>query len=327
VVAVLLHRRRGLWPLPAHSSLLLFAPVAILFAGSAGLIIFRLLLRRLRRLENLASRVAAGDLTARVDDLGDDEIGRLGSRLNRMTEALAQARERLETVDSQRRRLLADISHELATPLTSIRGYTETLLDPDVPTDGDERETFLRYVLAEAERMDLLIQDLFELTRLEAGTGALQREVLDWGLLCRHTLQRYEDRFRKAGLTLRWRGESIEVPVLADGRRLEQVLENLLTNALRYVPAPGTVEVSLIPARGHDGPCLEVADDGPGIPPAELPRIFDRFYRSQEVRGSRGTGLGLAIVQEVVSRHGGSVQALPREPRGVRFLIRLPAGP
>jgi len=139
------------WPV------LLFLPIAMLLAGAAGLVLFRLLTRRIRRLERLASRVAEGDLEARVDDDGADELGRLAAGLNAMTEGLATAREKLETGDRQRRRLMADISHELGTPLTSIRGYAETLLDPEVPVSSEERKQYLRQILDESRRMDLLI--------------------------------------------------------------------------------------------------------------------------------------------------------------------------
>ena len=161
-----------------------------------------------------------------------------------MTERLAEVREELRRADEQRSRLLADITHELSTPLTSIRGYVETLLDPAVPTSPEERAGYLRDVLEEALRLDLLIHDLFDLVRLEAGASALAPVRLDWAALCRNTTRRFEPRFREAGLTLRWEREPGEAWVRADGRRMEQVVENLLVNALRYVPAGGTVALS-----------------------------------------------------------------------------------
>jgi signal transduction histidine kinase len=304
---------------------LLFLPLAFLVAGGAGLVLFRLFLRRLRDLERLAARVEAGDLAARVNDPGPDEIGRLGARLNHMTEGLARARDQLDAADQQRRRLLADISHELATPLTSIRGYAETLLDPAVPTSAEERIAYLRNVMEESERMALLIQDLFELTRLEADPAALQRELLDWAELCRNTLDRFADRFEKAGLQLDWRAPEEAAWIEADGRRLEQVLENLLANALRYVPAGGKVRLALsVPATAPQTLQLEILDDGPGIPADELSQIFERFYRASAARGKPGTGLGLAIVQEIVRQHGGQILVENRQPHGTRFRIVLP---
>ena len=315
------------WSLPEARSLLLFLPFAVLASGGAGLFMVRMLVRRLRVLELLAARVTEGDLGARVVDSRSDEIGRLGERFNRMTERLATARAQLEDNDQQRRRLLADITHELATPLTSIRGYVETLLDPAVPTTPEERAAYLKDVLEEANRLDLLTGDLFDFVRLESGATPLSVQRLDWMALCRNTTRRFEPRFREAGLGLEWKGAPDDAWIRADGRRMEQVVENLLVNALKYVPAGGTVEVSLerIASPTGDRFRLALGDDGPGIAPEDLPRIFDRFYRADAVRSSSGSGLGLAIVQEIVRKHGGEVRAEARVPRGMKFIIEVPA--
>jgi signal transduction histidine kinase len=286
---------------------------------------FRVLLRRIRALEELATRVTQGDLTARVAEPGLDEIGRLGSKLNFMTERLADARRSIEESDRQRRQLLADISHELATPLTSIRGYAETLLNPEISVSSDERSAYLRNVLGESERMDLLIADLLELTRLEAGAIPLNAERLDWTALCRNTMTRFETQYRDAGLALRWEGPEEESWISADGRRMEQVIENLLVNALRYVPEGGRVTLSLQLAASGPSYKLVVADDGPGLPEEHLPHIFDRFYRADAARSSGGSGLGLAIVREIVHRHGGSIRAEGREPTGLSIIVEMPA--
>lgn len=299
-------------------------PLAILVAGAAGLLLFRASVKRLGALEMLASRVAAGDYDARVSDPGVDEIGRLADRLNRMTEQLAAQRASVEDNDRQRRQLLADISHELGTPLTTVRGYAETLLNPAVHVSDEERVTYLKDILEEANRLDVLIQELFELTRLEAGAVPLVRERLDWDALCRNLAARLEPRFRDAGIALAWAGPPREAPVWADGRRLEQVLANLLVNALRYVPAGGSVTLALDEVDG-DRFRLSVSDDGPGVPAEALPHLFDRFYRADAARAEPGTGLGLAIVQEIVRQHDGSVRAENCEPRGARFIVELPA--
>jgi signal transduction histidine kinase len=303
-------------------SLLLFLPLAVLVAGSAGLVLFRTQVKRLRALEALAERVAEGDWDARVVDAGRDEMGRLGAGLNRMTEALAAARRREQQDDRRRRQLLADISHELATPLTSIRGYAETLLNREVVVSAEERTAYLRHILQESERLGLLTRDLFELARFEAGASPLQRVDLDWGELCRHTVERFRPRFEANRLALEWRGPSTAAWVSADGHRMEQVLENLLANALRYVPAGGQVTVALEAAADHWR--LRVEDDGPGIPPHDLPHVFERFYRADQARALPGSGLGLAIVREIVERHGGRVDAQARAPYGLVVSVELP---
>jgi len=311
---------------------LLFVPVAVIASAIAGLVIVRLLVRRLRSLETLAARVAEGDLSARIADASGDEIGRLAEQLNRMTDRLAEARTNLEESDRQRRQLFADITHELATPLTSIRGYAETMLDPEVSVSGNERARYLRGVLEESNRLDHLIRDLFELTRLEAGASPLAKERLDWAALCQHTTERFERRFREAGLSLVWDGTADGAWIEADGRRMEQVLENLLINALRYVPAGGQVEVSLTQASEHGNRFrLTVVDDGPGLTAEELSLVFERFYRgaassgSGVVRDAGGSGLGLAIVREIVERHGGTVRAEGRAPHGLAIVVEIPA--
>jgi two-component system sensor histidine kinase BaeS len=323
-LAVLGPARTSLWSLPESRGLLLFLPVAVLAAGSAGLIMVRILARRLRALEQVAGRVIAGDLAARVEERSADDVGRLEERFNEMTTKLATARLQLEQTDEQRRRLFGDISHELATPLTSIRGYVETLLDPRIETTAEERATYLADVLDEAKRLDLLITDLLELTRLEADARPIKRVRLDWAALCRNAARRLTPRFDEAKLRLEWNDALPEAWVEADGRRLEQVVDNLLLNALRYVPAGGTVWLAL--TRAADAHYrLTVADDGPGIAAEDLPRVFERFYRAESVRSHGGTGLGLAIVSEIVRQHGGEARAEQRKPQGAAFVVELPA--
>src|SRR5206468_3128910 len=169
----------------------------------------------------------------------------------------------------------------------------------------EERTQYVRGLLDESRRMDLLIRDLFELARLEAG-APLSRVRLDWAALCRNTIERFDPRFRRAGLSLSWNQSAHEAWIEADGHRMEQVLENLLVNALRYVPEGGAVQVELSPESGERFG-LTVRDNGPGIPAEELPLVFKRFYRGAGSSGGTvtdqgGSGLGLAIVREIVER-------------------------
>lgn len=316
------------WGLPAHRRLprlLLFLPIALLIAGVAGAFMFRSVVRRVRRLETFAALVAEGNLDARIEDPGGDELGRLGERLNSMAARLRQARIQEAEADLQRRRLFADITHELATPLTSIRGYTETLLNANPALDAAEQEKALQNVFEDAARMDRLLQDLLELTRLEAGAIELSVESLNWTALCHNTMTRLQPRFAEAGLTVHWDGPVEENWIDADGRRMEQVAENLLTNALRYVPRGGSVRLSLRASPADPAMWrLSVEDDGPGFPEEDLPRVFQRFYRGRATSSTPGTGLGLAIVQEIVSRHGGQVRALNRPQGGAILEVDLP---
>jgi two-component system sensor histidine kinase BaeS len=304
----------------------LFVPIAVLAAGLAGLLMVRVVVRRLRALDRFAERVTQGELTARVETTGADEIGRLEQRLNRMTDALASARDAVATTDRQRRELVANITHELATPLTTIRGSVETLLDPRMATTAEERTSYLTDVLDESKRLELLIADLLDLARLEAGAQPLRPVRLDWVALCRNTVRRLEPRFRDAGLALAWDPGVEEAWIVADGRRMEQVADNLLVNALRHVPAPGTVRVGIVRAPGEPPRYrLTVQDDGPGVPANEIAHIFDRFYRSSLAREAAGSGLGLAIVREIVDQHRGRWSAEAVAPHGVAFRVEIPA--
>jgi len=310
----------------------LILPTAILASLIVAFLAVRLLVGRLRAMESLAARVAEGDLSMRIGDPRGDEIGRLAAQLDRMAERLATARGTLEAHEQQRRQLFADITHELATPLTSIRGNAETLLDPKVPLSDDDRTRYVRGVLEESRRLDRMIRDLFELARLEAGAAPLVREPLDWVALCRNTLERFRPRFESAGLGLVWRDEAGGAWIDADGHRIEQVLENLLVNALRYVPANGTVTVTLGRDPDTGRPRLTVADDGPGLPDAERAHVFERFYRAgagargaDTAREQGGSGLGLAIVREIVQRHGGVALAEANAPHGLAIVVELPA--
>jgi len=320
VVALGPRHRLRLWPQTLH--VLLALPVSLLLSGVGGFIIFRLLLRRIGRLEAHSRRVSDGDLDARISDPGADEIGRLGSSLNEMTARLKAARDSLDASDRQRRQLFADITHELATPLTSIRGFAETLGNPEVEVSAEEQGRYLLHVQEEADRMASLLDELLELTRLEAGAVEFERERVDLAALCRNTLERFEARARAAEMEFRGVGLERELWLLADGRRLERVVDNFLGNAIRYAGGAGVITLRLVEANGSV--VLSVEDEGPGFPADALTQVFDRFYRGDAARMRGGTGLGLAIVKEIVRRHGGEVGAENLDAGGARVWARLP---
>ena len=324
------------WPEGIPRPSLLFVPIAAVLSGAAAYFLFRSLSRRLHRLEEHAERVAAGDLDARVPGLGGDEVGRLAESLNRMTDRLAEARRKVAEAEEQRRRFLADAAHELSTPLTTIRGNTETLLDPEVPLAAADRQISLQDILAEAQRMDLLVRDLLDLARLESGASEPASELVDLAGLARECVRRFTAAYREAGLTLSGPGNGLDVSaeagcVVVRGvpRRLEQILDNLLLNGLRYVPRGGSVRVAV--DRTGDEIHLIIEDDGPGFTAKDLPRIFDRFYRADRSRSPReapqagGTGLGLAIAREIVRRQGGRITAHNRAGGGACVTVVLPS--
>jgi two-component system sensor histidine kinase BaeS len=170
--------------------------------------------------------------------------------------------------------------------------------------------------------MGLLIDDLLDLARLEGGGAELVMESLDLAALVRNSVERQRPRFKAENLSIEFHGMGDELLVEADGRRLEQVVDNQLANALRHVPAGGTVDVQ-VEVAGQSA-ALEVRDDGPGFSDEALPHVFERFYRGEASRTIPGSGLGLAIVREIVVRHGGTIEAANRAAGGAKLTVQLP---
>jgi two-component system phosphate regulon sensor histidine kinase PhoR len=228
---------------------------------------------------------------------------------------------RLELV---RREFVANVSHELRTPLASIRALADTLEsgaleDPDVSLD------FVQRIVKEVDRLTILVDELLDLARLESGRLALRRQIVAPADLIESGVERLKPQIERAGLSL-----SLEVPtglpqVLADRARIEQVLLNLIHNAIKFTPPGGTITVS----GDHVGPYVRVhvIDTGQGIPEAELPRIFERFYKADRSRRSEGTGLGLAISKHIIQAHDGEIWATSRQGEGATFAFSLPVAP
>lgn len=251
-----------------------------------------------------------GDLDQRIDVGGSDEVGRLAEAFNTMSSRLSRS-------DRSMRDLLANVSHELRTPLTSIQGFSQAI------TDGvaeDPREAAL-LINEEAERIRLLVDDLLYLSEIESGTVHLEIEEVDVDGLVEGAVRR-----------LRLAAEDREVDLIpivgggtvqADGRRLEQVLANLIDNAVRYTSPGGTVTISA--RQVADGALIEVHNPGEPIPEADRLRVFDRFYQVDRSRSpGRHRGLGLSIVHELVQAHGGNVSVDSSHERGTTFSVFLP---
>ncbi|SOB79463.1 two-component system, OmpR family, sensor kinase [Streptomyces sp. 1331.2] len=303
--------------------------IAVAAAGSAGALWVRWSLRPLRRVVGMAERVSAMPLASgevllaeRVpDDDPRTEVGRVGAALNRMLGHVGDALARRHTVEERLRAFAADASHELRTPVAAVRGHAELALRHPGPVPAPVRHSLER-IDAEAVRMGAIVEDLLLLARLDAGRPLAAEEVD----LTRIALDAVADA-RAAGPEHRWRLVLPEDPVLVrgDGHRLSQVVANLLANARTHTPSGTGVELRL--RREGDGGQAElsVTDDGPGIAPDLVGRVFERFVRGDRARSraTGSTGLGLAIVRAVVRAHGGTVEAASRPGRTV-FTVRLP---
>jgi two-component system, OmpR family, sensor kinase len=295
-------------------------------AGSAALLIFGPAHRRLRTLEQAARALGEGRIDVRAVEQGGDEVSSLAHAFNRMADDLSARAAALGASDRARRQLLADVSHELMTPLAAVRGYTETLAMPEVALDADTRLRYLGIIGEETQKLEALIGDLLDLARLEGGGGTLAIEDVQVKELFRRIADRHGPTMRDRRITLEMEVTPPDLTVWADGQRLEQALQNLAANALRHTAAGGRVVLGA--EASSDGTRLTVRDNGPGIPPEHLPHIFERFYKVDASRTSSamsGSGLGLSIVRAIVERHGGTVTASNAADGGALFEIKLPA--
>ncbi len=288
------------------SALLIASGAAALLAAVVAALLARRLSGPLRGLSSAAGELAAGRHPEPVPRGGAEEIDHLAASFNEMAEQLALAR------DAERAVLLS-VSHDLRTPLTSIRGYAEGIEDGTV----EPREA-AAVVGREAQRLERLVGDLLALARLRQGVLEVRREPVDLGAVAREAEERLRPRAAQGAVEVRVEGDA--APASADHGRTLQVVSNLLENAIRVSPQGGRVTISVAPGE------IRVADQGPGIPGEEIPRAFERFrLRARAGRGSaEGAGLGLAIVHELSEAMGGSVRVENLPARGALFTVRLP---
>jgi two-component system, OmpR family, sensor histidine kinase MprB len=301
----LLSRLRLILALLVVGGIALAALLGRLVAGAA--------VQPLKRLTKAAEHVAVTqDLSGRIEPSGEDELGRLAGSFNAMLDALERSMGALDASVHAQRQLVADASHELRTPVTSLRTNIEILQQQGEYMDPSERQGLLGDVVEQIEQLTLLMNDLIDLARGEEPHADAEELRLD--LLVGEVADRARRRAPEIPLL-----EQLE-PTLVTGvpARLERAVGNLIDNAVKYSPPGEPVDVRL-----HAGE-LSVRDHGPGISAADLPHVFDRFYRGAEARGRPGSGLGLAIVRQVAAQHGGGVTAEQAPGGGTLMRLRLP---
>ncbi len=281
-----------------HRYLLWASLVALCLAFLLSYLLTRRVLRPLVQISEASRQIAAGNFSNRVEAVSGDEIGDLGQAFNRMSDSL----ERLEQL---RKSMVSDVAHELRTPLTNLRGYLEGLSDGVIPPD---KATF-EMLQQENLRLVNLVEDLGQLARADAARAFLDRRPVDLNGCISEMLNLYRMSLdeKQIRLTTRFTGEVSTVP--ADRDKLLQAVRNLIDNSLKYTPAGGTV--SITSARTPGGMRVDFVNDGPGIPAAELPYVFERFFRAEysRSRDAGGAGIGLAIVKQLIEAHGGQVGA------------------
>lgn len=294
---------------------------ATAIAMLVGLVVSRGLTAPLQNLTLASSRMSAGNLSVRAPVGGSDEIGALAAQFNRMAEQLEASFAALAAERDALRRFIADASHELRTPITALKTFNE-LLQEAAWEDEATRAEFLKESEAQLARLEWMTHNLLDLSRLDAGLAALDIAPQDAGDLLASATGGLRVQAQEKGVMLTALTPEVPFSVPCDRARVEMALANLVNNAVKFTPAGGHVEVGAELA-GEGRARLWVRDDGPGIPQAEQPRIFERFYRGAE-QGAEGSGLGLAIVQSVAQAHGGRVWVESEPGQGSLFVMELP---
>jgi two-component system sensor histidine kinase BaeS len=287
--------------------------LALLLAALLAGWVARRLLAPMLQVAVATHRLAAGDYAERVQVQSDDEVGQLARDFNQLAHTL-------ERNEQMRREFMADISHELRTPLAVLRGELEALEDGVRNPDRDS----LRSLQQEVGLLNQLVDDLYELSMADVGALTYRKQPLDLVELLHESLSGATKRCREQGLTLELQLPMTAMPVMADAARLRQLLGNLLENSLRYTATGGRLRIRLQEQDGHI--VLDWLDSAPGVDEADLPRLFERFFRGEasRARASGGSGLGLAICRSIAEAHGGSLQALPSPLGGLWLQLRLP---
>ena len=305
-------------------ALIVVAALAGVIALVLGAFFTVRLIRPLRRITHQVERIGAGNYVARLDDRGDDEFGRLATSINQMAEAVAESVEALKATDRLRRELIANVGHDLRTPLAALKGYLEEA--QRYLGAGAEEEA--RAALATAERqgtyLTRLIQDLFELSLLDSPAPPLHREPIPLAELLTDAARTHQAAFKKADIAFEKKLDQ-DLPLYeGDGIRLLRILDNLLANARRHTPEGGSVVLGATVTA--EAVCITVEDNGQGMPPDVLDHIFERYYRGDvaRTRTSRGTGLGLAISRAIARAHGGNLIAESTPGQGSTFTLSLP---
>jgi len=311
----------------ASSHDLLLAIVLLVFAGGMAMVLGYFLsstvTERIELLQKAAEQIARGDLKTRVLMRGRDEVAALATTFNQMAEQLQAADQKQRELENMRRDLIAWVSHDLQTPLTSMRAILEALSD-GVVDDPEMVNRYLHTAQRDIRSLSVLIDDLFQMAQLDAGGFPLNRAPASLNDLVSDTLESFSELAYRESVTLEGKVESDVDPVTMDTQAIGRALNNLISNALRHTSAGGKIYVSA----WRIGQSVEVivSDTGEGIRAEDIPHIFERFYRSEKSRnrGTGGAGLGLAITRGIVRAHGGDIRVESESGKGTRFIFYIP---
>ncbi|MDH5396354.1 MAG: HAMP domain-containing histidine kinase, partial [Gammaproteobacteria bacterium] len=302
--------------------------VSVLIASLIGFYLFRYITRRVDTLSKAMNLFKKTDfmhsitLPTRFDGRKGDEIDDLGATFLQMSERIIKQVKLLQHNDSSRRELIANVSHDLRTPLASLQGYLETLLLKKDSLTAAESHEYVKTAYQNSQRLQKLITELFELARLENNEAKLHFEAFSISELAHDVSQKFKLNAQQKGIKIETKIPRMPVFVSADIGLIQRVLENLIDNAIKYTPEGGEVEIAL--NIGEASVATIVRDTGQGISAEESQHIFERFYRIEKDRNQDGSGLGLAIVKRIIQLHNSSIHVSPLENKGTEFSFNLP---
>jgi len=298
--------------------------IGILISALLGMLLAKALITPIQNLTRAAEKVADGDFSERPESFAADEIGTLTNTFNDMADQLKSNIGEMQKSEKMRKEFVANVSHELRTPITSIRTYAETLQESGEGMDGDMINHFLDVIVNESDRISKIVQDLLILSRFDAGNYSLDHSEFSFEKSVRdvYNAQKLEAQRRGHEFLVDIKGQPC--PVFGDRLRIEQVLTNMISNAIKYTPDGGRIKV--VAGQRNGIVWCKVRDNGIGIPEEDWEHVFERFYRVDKARSreSGGTGLGLSIAYEIVQRHGGDLKLTGRKGGGTEIMLTLP---
>lgn len=306
---------------------LLLAIILLVFASGIAMVLGYFLsntvTERIQLLQGAAEKLAEGDLKTRVPVQGHDEVAMLANTFNQMAEQLQAVDQKQRELESLRRDLIAWVSHDLQTPLTSMRAILEALSD-GIVEDPETVKRYLNTAQRDVRSLSALIDDLFQMAQLDAGGFPLHRAEASLSDLVSDTLESFTELAKQQEVMLEGNVDSDVDPVMMDTQAIGRVLNNLIGNALRHTSNQGRVSVWV--RRATHGVEVTVSDTGTGIRAEDLPHIFERFYRGEKSRnrGTGGAGLGLAIARGIVRAHGGEIKVESQIGKGTQFTFHIP---
>ena len=313
----------GIWESYILSTSAIVLLVILLFSAGVGLLLFFLLTKRLHHMTGIVGEFEKGKYHQRIPIKSKDEISELGNAFNNMADTIEKNMLDIKKNDNLRRELIANISHDLRSPLSSIQGYIETILIKETVLSEDERISYLETILKNVTNLNHLVHELFELSKLDAMESEPMFEPFSIAELTQDVVLKFQQQAEQKGIHLITK-IPVSLPfVYADISMMERVLSNLIDNALRYTPSDGKISIEL--KADNDLVGISITDTGSGIPAEDLPHIFDRFYKVEKSRSPNtgGSGLGLAIAKKMLDAHNCEIKVESRADSGTKFKFSL----